>query len=81
MRTEDEYRNVFENVRYLRKLHGLSRTAMARKLRITVKTLDILETGVFPERIGIHFFFQVEQAFGISPVRLLTTCLETAENL
>ena len=38
-----EYEIVCQNIRYLRQTQGLSRTAMARKLHITIKTLDFLE--------------------------------------
>lgn len=78
MRTQDEYKIVCANIRYLRKQHGLSRTAMAQKLHITVKTLDFLESGIFPERINIGVFFYVQQAFGVPPQRLLTVLLEEA---
>ena len=68
----EEYKNVCVNIRYLRVKHGLSRSAMARKLHITRKTLDLLEAGVFPDRIRIDLLFLVQQAFGIQPKRLLT---------
>lgn len=76
MRTDNEYQIVCANIRYLRKQHSLSRTAMARKLHISVKTLDLLEGGIFPERINIGLFFYVQQVFGVSPKRLLTVSLE-----
>ena len=76
MTQKEEYENVCENIRYLRRVSGLSRTAMARRLHITVKTLDVLEAGTFPERINIRFFFQVSQTFGVPPRRLLSVRLE-----
>lgn len=76
MSIKDNYSNVCSNIRYLRRKHGLSRTAMAKKIHITVKNLDSLESGFFPERISIQFFFNIEQAFGISPKTMLTTRLE-----
>ena len=75
MTTQDEYQNVCENIRFLRQTYGLSRTAMAHRLHITVKTLDSLEMGIFPERIHIGFLFHVHKAFGIQPKRLLMTRL------
>ena len=72
----DDYKNVCDNIRWLRQRYGLTRTAMAKKLHISIKTLDLLEAGIFPERIHIGFFFQVYQAFGIPPKMLLTTRLE-----
>ena len=53
----DDYKNVCDNIRWLRQEYGLSRTAMAKKLHISIKTLDLLEAGIFPERIHIGFFF------------------------
>lgn len=68
----DDYKNVCNNICWLRQEWGLSRTAMAKQLHIAVKTLDLLESGVFPERINIGFFFYVQQMFGVSPNTLLT---------
>ena len=75
MRTSDEYEIVCQNIRYLRQTQGLSRTVMARKLHITIKTLDLLESGIFPDRIHVGFLFHVWQAFGISPPDLLSNNL------
>ena len=72
MTQQEEYDIVCHNIRYLRKIHGLSCTAMARKLHITVKTLDLLEAGISPDRIRISLFFHVWQAFGVKPTMLLT---------
>ena len=68
----NEYKNVCDNIRWLRRQRGLSRTATAKKLHIALKTLDLLESGVFPERINIGIFFYVHQVFGVSPNTLLT---------
>ena len=75
MPQQNEYQCVCDNIRYLRRSAGLSRTGMARRLHITVKTLDLLESGVFPQRINIRFFFYVHQVFGIAPRKMLTACL------
>ena len=72
MTTQDEYKNVCDNIRHLRMRHGLSRTAMARRLHVSLKTLDALESGNFLERVGVNFLFYVHDAFGISPKELLT---------
>lgn len=76
MPMDKKYENVCHNIRCLRAIHGLSRTAMAKKLHISTKTLDALETGLFPERIGIKLLFHVQLAFGIAPKILLSTRLE-----
>ena len=76
MTTQEQYRTVCANVRYLRKIHGLSRTAMAKKMHITLKTLDALESGVFPERIHVGFLQHLQESFGIGPYKMLTVRLE-----
>ena len=76
MTTEDEYQIVCHNIRILRKNYGLSRTAMAKRIHVSMKTLDCLEAGVFPDRIRIHFFYNVERAFGIPPKKMLTVRLQ-----
>ena len=76
MTIEDEYQIVCHNIRVLRKTNGLSRTAMARRIHVSLKTLDSLEGGIFPDRIRIGFFFHVEQAFGIPPQKMLMVRLE-----
>ena len=75
MKTSDEFEIVCQIIRYLRQTQGLSRTAMARKLHITIRTLDLLESGIFPDRIHVGFLFHVWQAFGISPPALLSKTL------
>ena len=79
MTTQEQYINVCHNIRFLRQRAGLSQTAMAKKLHITRKNLQMLETGTFPQRISISFFFYVHQAFGIPPQELLLTRLHGNE--
>ena len=76
MAQDPEYENVCRNIRYLRASHGLSRTAMAKKLHISIKTLDALESGHFPEYIGVNMFFHVQRIFGVHPKILLSVRLE-----
>lgn len=75
MTTQEQYRILCENIRFLRQKHGLSRTAMAQHLHITLKNLDLLEAGTFPARISIRFLFHTCQAFDIPIRELLTTHL------
>lgn len=78
MSNQKERQNACDNIRYLRRKHGLSRTAMARKLHVTVKTLDSLEAGLIPPRISITFLYYIHREFGISPEQLLRVRLEEA---
>lgn len=79
MTTKEQLKNVCCNVRFLRARHGLSRSAMAKRIRVSLKTLDSLESGVYPDRCGISLLFYIYQSFGISPKENLTTRLEDQE--
>ena len=76
MTVEEQSQIVCHNIRVLRRKHGLSRTAMARRIHVTLKTLDSMEAGVIPDRIGILFLYHVMQAFGISPQNMLMVPLQ-----
>ena len=45
---------------------------MAWRLRIGVDTLDRLERGELPSRLGVGIFFRIERVFGVSPERQLS---------
>ena len=51
MTTDKELAIFCRNIRVLRKNHGLSRTAIANRIHVSLKTLDSLEAGIFPNRI------------------------------
>ena len=59
-----------DNIRFLRKQNRLSRSKMARKLGVSVPTLDSLEQGIVPVRCGSHILFRLRQEFGI-PIPIL----------
>ena len=80
MSPPDQLQNVCANIRYLRAKHGLSRTAMARRLHISMKTLDSIEAGVMPNKCGINLFFYIHREFGITPGRFASTRLENTED-
>lgn len=72
----DPYLQIFcENMRCLRKRENLSRTAMAKRLGVSVKTLDAIESGVLPQNTTVRIFFRAHQAFGI-PIDALFTPLQ-----
>ena len=80
MAPPDQLQNVCANIRYLRVKRGLSRTAMARRLHISMKTLDSIEAGVMPNKCGINLFFYIHREFSITPARFASTRLEDAED-
>ncbi|MBR4992481.1 MAG: helix-turn-helix transcriptional regulator [Clostridia bacterium] len=67
---------ICSNVAYLRKTHGLSRTAMSKKLHITLKTLDLLEQGIFPHRTNFGIVYYIADAFQVSVHDVMYTRLE-----
>ena len=79
MRKQDDYQNICANIRYLRQRYGLSRTAMAHRLGVTIKTLDLLEAGIWPDRIRIQLLFNICTAFKIPIKALLSTRLESGD--
>ena len=76
MTTEEQYQNLSHNIRVLRKTHGLSRTAMARRLHVTTRTLDSLEAGVIPDRVGVLLLYYLQYHFHIPISKLFMTRLE-----
>ena len=61
-----------KNVTYLRELHGLSRTKMAKLLHISIKSLDMMERGELPKHLSSAIFFYIEENFNIPPVKQFT---------
>lgn len=80
---EDENRlqleNLICNIAYLRKRLGISKREMAKLLGIGVATLQKLEQGILPPRLGVELFFHIQRNFGIAPVTILTRRLEEEE--
>lgn len=57
MKYDKEFDVFSKNLRTFREKNKLSKIEMARKLHITVRTLNILENGQIPPRIPIDIFF------------------------
>ena len=79
MSSKGDFQNICANIRYLRMTHGLSRTVMARKLGITIKTLDLLESGIMPRSCTVRLLFHIQKNFGVSPYDCLSARLEEAK--
>lgn len=67
------------NVYYLRKKHGLSKREMAQILGVGIKTLNVLEEGVLPQRLGCAVLVRASEHFGISTDQLCCRCLNCEE--
>ena len=76
MSSNDGFQNICSNIRYLRSSHGLSRTVMARKLGITIKSLDLLESGIMPRRCTVRLLYNIQKNFAVSPYDCLAIRLE-----
>lgn len=62
----DEIVAFLENVAYLRKVHGLSKKAMADILNIGIASLNTIERGELPPQLGVDVLFRIQAAFDIS---------------
>ena len=66
MSNSDELERFCENVRAIRRREGLSKTAMAKRLHIGVRTLTRLERGELPPRLDCCIIFAICDEFDIS---------------
>lgn len=72
----DYKKNICANITYLRKVHGISRTAMCKTLHISQKTLDLVEQGTFPRRLNFSIVYYAAEAFHTDPYHIMYTLLE-----
>ena len=70
MTTEIEKLIFCENVKQLRKLHGLSKSKMAKLLGISTAGLSAIENGIIPPRMSCAVILRASDAFGIAPKEL-----------
>ena len=61
-----EFEIFLANVAWLRKHHNLSKKKMAQIMGIGIKSLTKIENGVFPERLRINVYFNIQRYFKIS---------------
>ena len=59
--------NFLYNISWLRKHNGLSKKKMAEILEISVSTLNKIENGELPPRLGVGVVFNLHRHFGIIP--------------
>ncbi len=62
-----EWYNFVSMLIYLRESNGLTKEEMASMLGIGVKTLEKIEKGELPERLGANIVMAITKHFGISP--------------
>ena len=62
-----ETENFIYNIIWLRKKHNLSKSKMAKLLGISVSSLNKLENGILPPRLGTEVIFLIQEQFHIHP--------------
>lgn len=65
-----------ENVRYLMRKYNLSRTAMCKKMGVSMKTLKSIENDVIPGRMSCEVFVRIYVNFEIGSQYMLFCSLE-----
>lgn len=64
---DTEFAIFQNNIKFLRKKENLSKKDMAKLLQISVNSLNKIESGIMPERLGIGIVFRIQQVFGVLP--------------
>jgi len=59
----EQLSNLLYNVAWLRGYYGISKRRMAQLLKISVGSLNKLEAGIVPPRLGIEFIFHLHKEF------------------
>lgn len=75
-RTDAEIENFLCNIIWLKNNYRLSKRKMAKMLGIGIKSLDKLEKGEIPLRIGVEVVFNIHKNFGVVPKDLFGQRLE-----
>lgn len=60
-----EIANYTYNVKWLREHHHLTKKQMAKILDISISSLNKLESGTIPPRLGIKIIINIYNNFGI----------------
>lgn len=58
--------HFIHNLFVLRRQFDLPKKAMAKLLGISLYSLNLLESGVIPKRLGVEVVFRVQSCFGVS---------------
>lgn len=65
-----------ENIKYLRSITKLSKREMAEKLGIGIKTLSLIEEGIFPQHLRSQMLINIYNNFGILSQDMLFVSLK-----
>lgn len=72
VRNEKELENFMYNIAWLRKHYGLSKRKMAELLDIGLWSLNQIEKGIMPPRLGVDILFALRKNFGLRIADLLS---------
>ena len=64
-------KTFLHNVAWLRRHFGLSKKEMAQRLGIGLHSLNKIECGELPAKLGVEVLFRIDREFGIDPQTLL----------
>ena len=73
MKEDYEARIFGNNLKRIRKDNGLSMKAMSKKLGIGVKSLSLIEKGIFPPRLSTDILLKIHSEFGFLPSEMFST--------
>ena len=77
MHSNDTQIQIFlHNLAWLRKKHNLSKADMAKKLKIGLYTLNKIEAGILPPRLGCRILEAVYYSFSVLPSALVEDYLD-----
>ena len=65
--TKREIENFMYNIAWLRRQNKLSKRKMAELLKVSVQSLNKIESGNMPMGISMNVFFLVQKHFGVHP--------------
>lgn len=74
---QQELENFMYNITWLRKHYGLSKKKMAELLGIGLWSLNQIEQGRMPPRLGVDILFALRRNFGLRISVLLAKRLDT----
>lgn len=67
MKTTGEMEIFLKNVVWLRRHNGISKKRMAELLGISTVSLNKIENGEMPKRLGVEIVFKIYDVFKILP--------------
>lgn len=73
--TKIQLLNMCNNIKFLRKKHNLTKKAMAERLKISTRSLSMLEKGIIPSRLSCAFLFYVFNEFDVPPKKIFEISL------